>query len=153
MSGAGPPHGFVDQALRNDDQLGVLALAEFPQPCERLLGAAAGATTQQSDGLVDDRPARQRGLQLECQVLGLREELGVVHCDGSGCGCGELFTKVGGVIIECRFAARIDVDGADDLTRQQQRQRQRTVHTEAANAGPESWPHLLPRPRPPEQTR
>lgn len=55
MSSARSANRFVDRPLRHDNQLGVLPWLKFPKPCEPLLGTTAGATTQQSDCLFDDR--------------------------------------------------------------------------------------------------
>lgn len=58
VAGVGAPDRLIDDALGDQRQLDVVGLADRAQPPERLLSRAAGAASDQPDGLVDDRTAR-----------------------------------------------------------------------------------------------
>src|SRR6185369_13786449 len=114
-AGAGATDRLIDHALGDDGEFDVLALADRAQPRERLLRGRAGTAAEQSDGLVDDRPARQGGLQLDRQAQGLGKHLGVVDRDrGRG---GEQLAEFGGVLVEDVLAVGVDVDRPYHLVR------------------------------------
>ena len=127
VSGAGAAHGFVDDLLSHVGQLAVFGLARRPQVGERVLDAAPGASPDEADRLIDHRARRQRLLQLDGQRERVGEDLRVVYSDRRW--FREQFAEFGRVVIEDVFAVGVYVDRAYDLIWQQQRQRQRTVHT------------------------
>src|SRR5581483_6961952 len=73
---------------------------------------------------------------------GLAEYLRVV--DGHGSRRGEQLAELYGMLVEDVLAVGVDVDRANHLIREQQRQRERAVHSETSDPGSESRPHLLP---------
>src|SRR6202158_2433651 len=146
VSGEGAAHGFIDDVLGHVSQFAVVSLAHRPQLGARGLGAAPGTSPDEADRLIDHRARRQRRLQLDGESKRVREDLRVVHSDSRW--LGEQFPEFGGVLIEDVFAMGVHVDRPDNLIRQQQRQRQRTVYTQPAYARTEPRPHLLPTQRP-----
>jgi hypothetical protein len=138
VPGPGASHGLIDDVLGHHDQFGVLGLADGTQPGERLCGGATGTSEQDADGLVDDGSAGQRCLQL----LGLRrcfvQDVSVVR--GNGGGGGKLFAQFDGAVGERALGVGVNVDGADKLIREQQRQGQHAVYAKPAHSRAEAWP-------------
>src|SRR5579875_1980461 len=92
----GTAHRFIDHALRDLNQLGVLALADLPPSCERFLRSSTGATAQRSDRLVDHRSRTQRLLQLGGERPCLGQHVRVV--DGDGGRRGKQLAEVRGML-------------------------------------------------------
>ena len=81
MSGAGAPHGFVDDLLRYVSQFAMFGLAHRSKVDECILDTATGTSADEADCLIDDRARRQRLLQLNGQRKRAREDMRVVHRD------------------------------------------------------------------------
>ena len=119
-AGIAPGGGLVDDTLSHDGELGVLPTADRAQPGQRVVRGTAGTAADQADGLLDHRPRGQRRLQLPGQRERFGTDLRVVHGDGGT--PSKQFAQFRRVVIEDILVVGVAVDGADQLTGQQQGQ-------------------------------